>query len=215
MFAKMLPSQSMPCVIIKMENLNYSMVDIDHPNPSTIAFQSTRKDHAKNMKQFAWVLLLSVHKSIGFVVGSMSPLWALIRVVKSNLSLQGKLVLRFLKAILILSFAALIFRSVVNWKGLAHFQTPNFHGWMNSFYAQWCSIRTIYIAYPIQLFSNLCIALFILQSLDRTILCLGWLWIKLRKMQPRIKVRQEHPIPMVLVQIPMCNEHEVHMCLMK
>lgn len=145
----------------------------------------------------------------------MSPLWALTRAVKSNLSLQGKLVLRFLKTILLLSFAALIYESVAYWKGWAHFQKPNFHGWMHSCYGQWYSVRAICIAFPIQLFSNLCIVLFIQQLLDRTTLCLGWLWIKLRKMQPRIKVRQEHPIPMVLVQIPMCNEREVRMCLKK
>lgn len=209
-----------------MENLNYSTVDIDHPDPSSIAaattaaFQSTEKNRAKNVKQFAWFLLLRVHQTTVFIVRFMSFLWALTKAVNSRLSFSNsskigrkrKLVLRFLKTILLLSFATLIFELAAYWNEWAHFQKPNFHGWMHSFYVQWCSIRAIYIAYPIQLFSNFCIILFILQSLDRTILCLGWLWIKLTKMQPRIKTRQEHSTPMVLVQIPMCNEREVRVC---
>jgi len=62
--------------------------------------------------------------------------------------------------------------------------------------------------------SKVCILLFVVQSLDRLVLCIGCFWIKLRKIKPRIegdpfREGSGYLHPMVLVQIPMCNEKEV------
>lgn len=87
----------------------------------------------------------------------------------------------------------------------------------DSLYSTWVFVRVEYLAPPLQLLTNVCIILFLIQSLDRLILCLGCLWIKLRNIKPVAKHGTvdletgdgDGYFPMVLVQIPMCNEKEV------
>lgn len=87
-------------------------------------------------------------------------------------------------------------------------------------YSRWVLIRVEYLAPPLQFLANVCIVLFIVQSLDRLVLCLGCFWIRFKNIQPVPKVgddlEEDHEsgeekgfFPMVLVQIPMCNEREV------
>lgn len=66
--------------------------------------------------------------------------------------------------------------------------------------------------------SDSCVYLFLLQSADRLILVIGCAWIKLTGYKPIAKGTYEEDAdperpgasyPMVLVQIPMCNEREV------
>lgn len=85
-------------------------------------------------------------------------------------------------------------------------------------YVAWLTFRADYIAPPIQALSKFCVVLFLIQSVDRMILCLGCLWIKYKKIKPRIDgvpFKSDdvegscYEYPMVLVQIPMCNEKEV------
>ncbi|KAG5252236.1 xyloglucan glycosyltransferase [Salix suchowensis] len=57
--------------------------------------------------------------------------------------------------------------------------------------------------------------LFLIQSVDRVVLMLGCFWIKFRKLRPVAAVEYDgsenvEDYPMVLVQIPMCNEREVY-----
>jgi hypothetical protein len=88
----------------------------------------------------------------------------------------------------------------------------------HSIYLGWLYLRAEYIAPPLQLLINFCICLFLIQSADRIILCIGCMWIKWKNIKP-IPVNPslesddiEQPdkgYPMVLVQIPMCNEREV------
>lgn len=78
-------------------------------------------------------------------------------------------------------------------------------------------IRVHYLAPPLQFLANACIVLFLVQSLDRLILCLGCFWIRLKRIKavpkhddtPDLESGQKGFFPMVLVQIPMCNEKEV------
>lgn len=87
----------------------------------------------------------------------------------------------------------------------------------NRFYSVWILVRVEYLAPPLQFLANVCIILFLIQSLDRLVLCLGCLWIRLKKIKPVAKQDavadlesgEEGFFPMVLVQIPMCNEKEV------
>jgi hypothetical protein len=85
-------------------------------------------------------------------------------------------------------------------------------------YVAWLTFRADYIAPIIQALSQFCVVLFLIQSVDRLILCLGCFWIKYKKIKPRIEVdpfksddveASGYEYPMVLVQIPMCNEREV------
>ncbi|PKA54869.1 putative xyloglucan glycosyltransferase 6 [Apostasia shenzhenica] len=105
-----------------------------------------------------------------------------------------------------------------------HFQPPSYAAsgeLLETIYASWLAIRANYLAPPVQTMANVCIILFLVQSLDRVALMVGCLWIRLRRLKPVAaidgkredleggrEVKSEHP--MVLVQIPMCNEREVN-----
>lgn len=69
---------------------------------------------------------------------------------------------------------------------------------------------------------NVCIVLFLVQSVDRVVLVLGCIYIRLRGVKPVAAVDygsqgdlevggavNAEDYPMVLLQIPMCNEREV------
>uniref|UniRef100_A0A164X1D8 Glycosyltransferase 2-like domain-containing protein n=1 Tax=Daucus carota subsp. sativus TaxID=79200 RepID=A0A164X1D8_DAUCS len=85
-------------------------------------------------------------------------------------------------------------------------------------YSSWVSIRVDYLAPPLQFLSNACVVLFIVQSVDRLVLSLGCFWIKFRNIKPVLSDGGNDLesgnggdyFPMVLVQIPMCNEKEVY-----
>ncbi|KAI4389849.1 hypothetical protein MLD38_002026 [Melastoma candidum] len=85
-------------------------------------------------------------------------------------------------------------------------------------YSKWVMIRVEYLAPPLQFLANACIVLFLVQSIDRLVLCLGCFWIRFKKIKPQLKPDaladpesgQGGFFPMVLVQIPMCNEKEVY-----
>ena len=65
-----------------------------------------------------------------------------------------------------------------------------------------------------QFLANACIVLFLIQTKDRLILCLGCFWIRFKKINP-VPTKSFSDLesgcflPMVLVQIPMCNEKGV------
>ena len=91
-------------------------------------------------------------------------------------------------------------------------------GLLQSIYLGWIYIREMYIAPPLQSLANICIVLFLIQSLDRVTQCLGCVWIKFKNIKPIAKVQSldiedaeqsDAGYPMVLIQIPMCNEKEV------
>lgn len=89
-------------------------------------------------------------------------------------------------------------------------------------YAKWLEIRANYLGPLLQSLTNACIVLFLIQSVDRFVLVLGCFYIKLRGLRPVAEMDykqdvengglDEHDYPMVLVQIPMCNEREVRRC---
>ncbi|RWR91348.1 putative xyloglucan glycosyltransferase 5 [Cinnamomum micranthum f. kanehirae] len=222
-------------VVVTMENPNYSVVEIDGPDA---AFQPVDKDRGKNAKQFTWVLLLRAHRAVGCLSWVAGILWALLGAVKKRLIFQqgvsvdseksskGRLLFRFIRGFLVVSMAILVFELVAHLNGW-HFQKPDLHiprtseieGWMHTVYLVWLAFRVDYIAPPIQALSNFCVALFLIQSVDRLILCIGCFWIKYKKIKPRIvgdpfksgDVEESgYVYPMVLVQIPMCNEREVY-----
>ncbi|WOL17281.1 hypothetical protein Cni_G26072 [Canna indica] len=230
-------------VVVTMQNPNYSVVEIDGPGAAA-GFQSMDKGRGKNAKQFTWVLLLKAHRAVGCVAWLAAGLWALLGAIKKRLFLRqglsvesdkpskGKLFFTFIRGFLVLSIAMFALELIAYWKGW-HFKKPNFllpedlhipetteiRGWMHAAYLSWLAFRADYIAYPIQVMSNFCIILFIIQSVDRMVLCLGCFWIKLKKIKPTIDGDpfkaddvecSGSKYPMVLIQIPMCNEREVY-----
>uniref|UniRef100_A0A0E0B385 Glycosyltransferase 2-like domain-containing protein n=1 Tax=Oryza glumipatula TaxID=40148 RepID=A0A0E0B385_9ORYZ len=135
---------------------------------------------------------------------------------------RGRLMYGFIRGFLALSLLALAVELAAYWNGW-RLRRPELHvpeaveieGWAHSAYISWMSFRADYIRRPIEFLSKACIVLFVIQSMDRLVLCLGCFWIKLRKIKPRIegdpfREGSGYQHPMVLVQIPMCNEKEVY-----
>ncbi|KAK8474672.1 hypothetical protein V6N11_043380 [Hibiscus sabdariffa] len=221
-------------VVVKMENPNYSVVEIDGPDA---AFRPVEKSRGKNAKQVTWVLLLKAHRAVGCVAWVASLFWAVLGAIKKRLIFRqdvamasekmgkGKLLFTVIKVFLLTSLAILGFEVVAYLKGWHYFRNPSLHiprssdfqGFLHLVYVTWLSVRADYIAPPIQALSKFCVALFLIQSADRMILSLGCFWIKYKKIKPRIQgnpfksddvEESAYEYPMVLVQIPMCNERE-------
>eukprot|EP00850_Spirogloea_muscicola_P017290 SM000147S01109 [mRNA] locus=s147:95508:100407:+ [translate_table: standard] len=136
--------------------------------------------------------------------------------------------LRVLRIFLLVVLGFFVFEAVAHAFGWQH-HVPQFHrlstvGFYNLLhwsYLSWVSFRKKYIAPPLQFFANTCTYLFIFQSIDRVVLSLGCFWIRLRGLRPQPKVELEeagadleraldHYYPMVLIQVPMCNERECY-----
>ncbi|XP_021767671.1 probable xyloglucan glycosyltransferase 12 [Chenopodium quinoa] len=232
-------------VVIKMENPNWSISEIENPSSDEDDFmpKKSRKFRGKNAKQLTWVLLLKAHRAAGCLSSLAS---AVGRRVKSgrtdstdslrteNSAVRSRLhtfIRIFLAMSLILlcvevaaylkgwhlADSALYFDHIVmNGNAVFGFGFRGFFGWM---YNMWVLIRVGYLAPPLQWLTNFCIVLFLIQSLDRLVLCLGCFWIRFRKIKPVPKIDSIMDVeggegggyfPMVLVQIPMCNEKEVY-----
>ncbi|KAG6400375.1 hypothetical protein SASPL_137203 [Salvia splendens] len=227
-------------VVVKMEKPNnWSMVELESPSdedficPNDAAVAKGGRN--RNAKQLTWVLLLKAHRAAGCLTSIAAAFVSLTSAVRRRVAsgrtdgLDSSSKPRFfacIKAFLLLSLLLLCFEMAAYFKGW-NFRQPDLYsladaavvkGAFDSLYSTWVLIRVGYLAPPLQLLITLCIVLFLIQSLDRLILCLGCLWIKLRNIKPVA----EHCImdlesgdgdgyfPMVLVQIPMCNEKEVY-----
>ncbi|CAN1341621.1 Probable xyloglucan glycosyltransferase 5 [Linum perenne] len=173
-----------------MENPNYSVVEIDGPDA---AFRPVEKSRGKNAKQVTWVLLLKAHRAVGCLAWLTNLFWTLLGTIKNRLFFREGVTLATEKL----------------GKGLLH-----------GVYVAWLAFRAGYIAPAIMGLSKFCVLLFLVQSVDRLVLCLGCVWIKFKRVKPVIRggdpfksgdVEASHyKYPMVLVQIPMCNEREVY-----
>ncbi|CAF2049510.1 BnaA09g41290D [Brassica napus] len=218
-------------VVVTMENPNYSIVEVDEPES---AFRPMERTRGKNAKQVTWVLLLQAHKAVGCLTWLATAFWSLLGSVKRRLCFTHRLgserlgrdrwLFSAIKLFLAASLSVLGFELVAYYKGWHYFKNIptsklEIQSLFHLLYVGWLSLRADYIAPPVKALSKLCIVLFLVQSVDRLILCLGCFWIKYKKIKPRI---DEEPFgnddvegsgseyPMVLVQIPMCNEREVY-----
>ncbi|XP_047310654.1 xyloglucan glycosyltransferase 4 [Impatiens glandulifera] len=183
------------------------------------------KSKASSPKQFTWLLLLKAYRVVSCIswlaMGSRDVLFTAKKRIEMNEGEpknRGRLY-RFLRVFLALSIMGLVI------EGIAHFKKWHLmtmiHPWevqglLEWSYMAWLSFRLNYVAPLVIKLSNFCIALFMIQSLDRFILCIGCFWMKCKKMKPELiiepegdDIEQNSNFPMVLVQIPMCNEKEV------
>ncbi|KAG5040213.1 hypothetical protein JHK82_012331 [Glycine max] len=221
-------------VVVTMENPTFSVVEI---NGVDAAFRPVEKTRSKNAKQVTWFLFLKAYHAIGCVTWFATVLWSLMGAKRKRLidregvtlesekMEKGKVLFTVIKVFLVSSLVVLVFEVVAYLQGW-HFGNPSLHipraadleGLMHLVYVAWLRFRGEYIAPPMQALSKFCIVLFLIQSVDRMVLCFGCFWIKYKRIKPKIdgdalKVDDiegsacSHP--MVLVQIPMCNEREV------
>ncbi|XP_042011722.1 probable xyloglucan glycosyltransferase 12 [Salvia splendens] len=226
-------------VVVKMEKPNnWSMVELESPSDEDFICPNdavAKGGRNRNAKQLTWVLLLKAHRAAGCLTSIAAAFVSLTSAVRRRVAsgrtdgLDSSSKSRFfscIKAFLWLSLLLLCFEMAAYFKGW-HFSQPDLYsladaavvrGAFDSLYSTWVLIRVGYLAPPLQLLITLCIVLFLIQSLDRLVLCLGCLWIKLRNIKPVAKQCIEDLesgdgdgyFPMVLVQIPMCNEKEVY-----
>ncbi|KAI5422973.1 probable xyloglucan glycosyltransferase 6 [Lathyrus oleraceus] len=188
---------------------------------------SVRKERARSARQLSWVCLLKFQQ-IASTVGFLSNgLLHLIRTANRRIASRdspadssSSRLYKAIRVFLIVVIALLGFELVAYFKGW-HFRPPSVGsadvlGLVGEFYARWIGIRANYLAPPLQMLTNMCILLFIVQSVDRIILILGCFWIKFRRIRPVASVDYDKNVervedyPMVLLQIPMCNEREVY-----
>ncbi|KAJ6791448.1 putative xyloglucan glycosyltransferase 9 [Iris pallida] len=202
----------------------------------------------KNAKQITWVLLLKAHKAAGCLTSLAAAAFGVAAAVRrrvrsgetdsehENDAKEEREDPRFrsrfytcIKLFLWLSVALLGFEVTAYFQGW-HIGAPDLQRLMafsssfgvwnlfGSFYSGWVWVRSEYLAPLLQFLANACVVLFLVQSADRLILCLGCLWIKLKKIKPEPKSVPElddaesggGSFPMVLIQMPMCNEKEVY-----
>ena len=205
-----------------------------------------KRARGKNAKQLTWVLLLRAHRAAGCLSSLAAAASVLASAVRRRVA-AGKtdaadeeledneptvppssrgLRARFYSCIrffLFLSLAMLGFEVAAYFQGwhlgvnVLAFGPLRVRNIFDLFYSSWVMIRVEYLAPLLQFLANVCVVLFLIQSADRLVLCMGCFWIKLRKIKPQLrnvepdleKGDSKSYFPMVLVQIPMCNEKEV------
>ncbi|KAL0916688.1 hypothetical protein M5K25_014217 [Dendrobium thyrsiflorum] len=162
-------------------------------------------------KQSIWSFFLKAHEASN----ALKKQFPIPISTKTDKHSKGSFLFSFFSGLLLFSFLVLTLEVVAYWNRW-YLQKPEGiekEGWMHSTYFSWILFRARYISFPVKILSEICIVLSVVQSMDRIILCLGCIWIKLRKIKPRIQCeafKAETDFPMVLVQLPMCNEKEVY-----
>ncbi|KAI3474856.1 hypothetical protein Pfo_030167 [Paulownia fortunei] len=201
-------------VVVTLEKPeNISLLEL---NDSSAGSMFQEKQKAASPKQFTWVLLLKAHRILACIPWLAVSLWTVFGSIKKRIAssdpneedprYRGRLYI-FIKAFLAISVIALvieIFAYFNKWDlSLVNpWEVQNLVQWS---YMAWLNFRVDYVAPLIVTLSKFCIVLFMIQSLDRFVQCLGCFWIKFKKLKP-----DGSSFPMVLVQIPMCNEKEVY-----
>ncbi|VAH09219.1 probable xyloglucan glycosyltransferase 7 [Triticum urartu] len=234
-------------VVVKMENPNWSISEMEQePVPGSPAGLAAGKaGRGKNARQITWVLLLKAHRAAGRLTGAASAALAVAAAARRRVAAgrtdgdaapgeSTALRARFygcLRVFVVLSMLLLAVEVAAYLQGW-HLQMPQMpempgqlamdgllavDGLAAAAYAGWMRVRLQYIAPPLQFLTNSCVVLFMIQSVDRLVLCLGCLWIKLRGIKPVPIAADKDDVeagdedfPMVLVQMPMCNEREVY-----
>ncbi|XP_073151624.1 probable xyloglucan glycosyltransferase 6 [Henckelia pumila] len=204
---------------------NSAFLTVDIQSPTSAA----AKDRSRSARQLSWIYLLKFHQIAHTVAFLSNGFISIIRTANRRITTASavpRFESRFYKIIkffLLISVCLLFFELVAYFKGW-HFSPPTLESEVEDVleyvYAKWLVIRANYLAPPLQSLVNVCIVLFLVQSVDRLVLVLGCFYIKLRGLKPVAEMDYEHDdetgrgsvdnFPMVLLQIPMCNEREVY-----
>lgn len=222
----------------KPDNFSASppFLTVEIPKPGAPGDRTADKDRVRtrSARQISWVWLLKFQQIAGSLASITNGVVYLIRTANRRIASRdspadsaSSRLYRVIKAILTIVLLLLVFELVAYFNGW-HFSPPSVSsasaevlGMIGFLYANWLEIRANYLAPPLQILINMCIVLFLIQSVDRLVLMLGCFWIKFRRLKPvaafEYSISDENgasldDYPMVLVQIPMCNEREVRRC---
>ncbi|KAL5562181.1 hypothetical protein UlMin_031928 [Ulmus minor] len=214
------------------ENPTSSLLSVEIRNPT--ADRAAEKERTRSARQLSWVWRLKFQQIAGSLAWVTNGVVSLIRTANRRIASPDRAadssssrLYRVIKVFLIVVLCLLCFELVAYFKGW-HFSPPSMGsaevmGFMELVYAKWLDVRANYLAPPLQSLTNMCIVLFLIQSVDRVVLMLGCFWIKFRSLKPKLVMEYKdnssvdeesngnvEDYPMVLVQIPMCNEREVY-----
>ncbi|CAA0820212.1 Xyloglucan glycosyltransferase 4 [Striga hermonthica] len=210
-------------VVVTLEKPeNISLIEMAGAQDPDSIFHESQKKKSASPKWFARVLLLKAHRVVAglfAVFGSVRKRIAASDPGEEDPRYKGRRLYAFIKAFLAVSLIGLAvetFAYFSDWE--LGFVSPwevsdNLVRWA---YVGWLGFRADYVAPCVVTLSRFCIVLFMIQSLDRFVQCLGCFWIKFNGLRPVIEedvpddVENGSGFPMVLVQIPMCNEKEVY-----
>lgn len=209
-------------VVVTLEKAeNISLIEVNDQPGARSKFQE--KQRSASPKQFTWLLLLKANRiaacipwlamSLLTVFGSIKKRIASSDPKEEDPRYKGRLYV-FIKVFLAVSVVALLIEmfAYYNKWDLSYvnpWEVPNLVQWC---YMAWLSFRVEYVAPLIVTLSKFCIVLFMIQSTDRLVQCLGCFWVKLRRLKPVAEpfdIEDGSSYPMVLIQMPMCNEKEV------
>ncbi|KAL3517851.1 hypothetical protein ACH5RR_020440 [Cinchona calisaya] len=211
------------------ENPSFLTVEINTPKG---ADRTAEKERSRSARQLSWIYLLKFQQIANSLAFLTNGFISILRTANRRVAMasnqtshrQSKLY-RIIKAFLIVVVTLLVIELVAYYRGW-HFSPPTVDAaevvdLVEYLYAKWLEIRVNYLAPPLQGLTNVCIVLFMVQSVDRVILVLGCAWIRFRGLKPVAQMEYSseeiesasanlEDYPMVLVQIPMCNEREVY-----
>ncbi|KAL8233970.1 hypothetical protein R6Q59_020070 [Mikania micrantha] len=211
-------------VVTLDKSSNISLVEVNDSETSVFL----EKQRTASTKQYSWLLLLKAQRILSFfpwlsmgvskTLVSVKNRIALSDSSKHEVKYKERIMYRFVRAFLAVSIVALvieIYAYFQNWD--LNFIPNEAMGLLHLAYMGWILFRAEYLAPSVTMLSQFCVLLFLIQSVDRFILGIGFFWIKFKKIKPVIDVDDqfydiESPssFPMVLIQIPMCNEREVY-----
>lgn len=211
-------------VVVTLEKPeNISLIELNDAAAESI-FKEKQK--SASPKQFTWVLFLKANRVLACIPWLAVGLCSVFGSIKKRIAssdpkeedprYRGRRLYRFIKLFLAISVAALLVETFAYFNKwdlsmVNPLEVQNLVQWC---YVAWLRFRADYVAPLVVTISKFCIVLFIIQSLDRLVQCLGCFWIKFRNLKPVIEgepfdIEDGASFPMVLVQIPMCNEKEV------
>ncbi|KAL3615997.1 putative xyloglucan glycosyltransferase 6 [Castilleja foliolosa] len=212
------------------EDIRFLTVNINSPtSASSAAAAAAEKDRSRSARQLSWIYLLRLNQIAHSLASLPNGLLSLIRTARRRISTtpggsrsESKFY-KIIKCFLILSLCLLFVELIAYYRGW-HFSPPTLEAGVEFsveyIYAKWLEIRAYYLGPLLQSLTNVCIVLFLIQSVDRFVLVLGCFYIKLRGLRPVAETDYKQDpedggvnvgdFPMVMVQIPMCNEREVY-----
>ncbi|KAJ0433047.1 putative glycosyltransferase [Helianthus annuus] len=184
---------------------NISLVELNDSDTSVFL----EKQKTASTKQFSWTLLLKAHRilcffpwvAMGFskTLISVKKRIALADNKRDEVQYKERLIYRFIRVFLAISIVALFVEFIAYYQkwdlNFIHEFNPttNVMGLLHWSYMGWLSFRAEYVAPGIMMLSQFCV---------------------FKKIKPTIDdsydVEDADSFPMVLVQIPMCNEREVY-----
>ncbi|XP_068645161.1 probable xyloglucan glycosyltransferase 6 [Aristolochia californica] len=214
---------------VKHDNPSWSTVEIQSPVDRPSDDLNVDKSRHRNARQLSHILLLKLQHAFNSLSWLASSSFSLILVANRRISSPDSRrhldkpptrLYKLIKAFLIIVLLLLLFELIAYFKGW-HFSPPSLSAsaeLLGILYANWLYVRANYLAPLLQAMADICTVLFLIQSVDRVVLVLGCFWIKFRKVKPVAQlefggdVENADPdeYPMVLLQIPMCNEREVY-----